>query len=110
MGPLLVSALIGVGVKIATELFTSGVKKAVGSSAPGQGTFSALLDRAKGTGAAGSATPAAAAGSAATTTATPRLAAAEQMPLGMAGTSAAVPSASRAFGAASYQRMDVEAP
>lgn len=99
MVPLLVSALVGIGVKIATDLLSSGVKKALAPNAPpGQSTFSALLDRARGTATAGA--PAA----------PTRLAAADQIPLRMADAPAAVPAASRAYGAATYHRMDVEAP
>jgi hypothetical protein len=104
MGPLLVSALIGVGVKIATDLLTSGVKKALASKGTGPSSFSAALDRARGATTAG--TPAAA--PAASTA--PRLAAADQVPLGTTNFAASVPAASRAYGAASYHRMDVEAP
>jgi hypothetical protein len=104
MAPFLVSALIGVGVKIATDLLSSGVKKVMASNSTGGGTFSALLDRARGVAPAGTAAPAAA------TAAAPRLAGLEPAGVRMVDAGGAVPTASRAYGAASYHRMDVEAP
>ncbi len=48
MAPLIVSALVGIGVKIATDLFMSGAKEVVkpGGSAT---TFAATLDKARST-------------------------------------------------------------
>jgi hypothetical protein len=104
MAPFLVTALIGVGVKIATDLFTSGVKKIVAPNSTGGGTFSALLDRARGVAPAGKTAPADA------TPAAPRLAGLDQAQVRMVDAGGAVPTASRAYGAASYHRLDVEAP
>ena len=105
MVPLIMSALVGIGVKIAGDLISTGVKKTFApNAAPGQSTFSALFDRARGANTAGAA---------AATSATPpttRLAAAEQVPLRMADAGPALPVAGRAYGAASYHRMDIEAP
>jgi hypothetical protein len=103
MEPLLVSALIGFGVKIATDFLSSTVKKAFTSKGDVPSPFSAALDRARG---------ATAAGAPAATPATPapvRLAAAGPLPR-MADAATSVPAPGRAYGAASYHRMDVEAP
>ena len=105
MVPLIMSALIGIGVKIAGDLLSSGVKKTFAPNAPaGQSTFSALLDRARGT--------TAASGTAATAATPPAklLAAADQVPVRMTDATTSAPSFGRAYGAASYQRMDIEAP
>ena len=104
MVPLLMSALVGIGVKLATDLVTSGVKKALKSSSTEPSTFSAMLDKARGV-----TNPA---DTASTSAAAPAkvLAASEQPPVRMADAGASVSNFGRAYGAATYHRMDVEAP
>lgn len=58
MAPLLLTALIGVGVKFATDLLVSGAKQAFGPAQTGQAgqpSFSAALDKARGTTGSGAA-------------------------------------------------------
>ena len=59
MVPLLVSALVGIGVKIATDLFMSGAKKAMRPDSSGA-SFANTLDKLKPAGAAARQRPAAA--------------------------------------------------
>jgi hypothetical protein len=49
MAPLLVTALVGIGVKIATDLLAAGAKQVFRSGGP---SFEATLDKARATGAA----------------------------------------------------------
>ena len=105
MIPLLMSAVVGIGVKLATDLITSGVKKALKSSPTEQpSTFSAMLDKARGV-----TKPADTASSPAAAPAKV-LAATEQAPVRMADAGVSVSNFGRAYGAATYHRMDVEAP
>jgi hypothetical protein len=55
MAPLLISALVGIGVKIATDLFMSGAKKVMRPGSPGESgtSFANTLDKARGGTAAG---------------------------------------------------------
>ena len=104
MIPLLMSAVVGIGVKIATDLLTSGFKKAMKPSSTEPSTFSTMLDKARGVTkpAATTSTPAAAPAKV--------LAATEQAPVRMADAGSSVSPFGRAYGAATYHRMDVEAP
>ena len=107
MVPLLMSALVGIGVKLATDLVTSGVKKALKSSSTEPSTFSAMLDKAR-----GAAAPKAPEATTSTPAAGPAkvLAATEPSPVRMTDAGSSVSSFGRAYGAATYHRMDVEAP
>jgi hypothetical protein len=66
MGPLLVTALVGVGVKIATDFLLSGAKKLwrehaadAATGANGGASFAATLDKARGAASPGAMTAAA---------------------------------------------------
>ena len=59
MAPLLVTALVGIGVKIVTDLLMGGAKQVTGPAAP-EKSFSTALDKARagtGSGAPGAAAP-----------------------------------------------------
>jgi hypothetical protein len=98
MAPLLVSALVGIGVKIASDVVVAGAKRIFkfgGGAAP----FAATLDQARG---AAPATP-----SAASTGPLRSLdPAASDRSRVLADAVVAPPSASRAQGVAAYQRLD----
>jgi hypothetical protein len=101
MAPLLISALVGIGVKIATDLFMAGAKEVVKPGGP-TASFAATLDKARSASAGG---PAGAAGAA--------LPAALDAGFGdrsrvmVADLSGGVPAAARAHGVGAYQRMEV---
>ncbi|HYE91905.1 MAG TPA: hypothetical protein VEA38_12830 [Terriglobales bacterium] len=52
MAPLLVTALIGLGVKIAGDMLFAGVKQATADTAAPRASFASMLDRARGRGVA----------------------------------------------------------
>ena len=104
MIPLLMSAVVGIGVKLATDLVTSGIKKALKSNSTEPSTFSTMLDKARGV------TKPADAASTPTVAPANVLAATEQSPVRMTDAGSSVSSFGRAYGAATYHRMDVEAP
>jgi hypothetical protein len=105
MAPLLISALVGIGVKIATDLFMAGVKE-VGKPGGPPASFAATLDKARSASAGG---PDGAAG-----TAKPAALDAgfgDRSRVMLADLSGGMPAAARAHGVGSYQRMDlVQAP
>ena len=102
MAPLLVTALIGVGVKIVTDLVMAGVKETV-RPGPATASFATALDRAR--------FAAAAAPSASETRAALSDAGlAERSRLLAIDPHVSLPAATRAHGAASYRRLDTLAP
>jgi hypothetical protein len=96
MAPLLVSALVGIGVKIATDLVMSGAKQFFKGSSPAA-SFANVLDKARAD------TPVAPASASAVTAPGTSTAAADRARLLEAP---ATPGASRAQGLAAYQRLD----
>ena len=96
MAPLLLSALVGIGVKIATDLVTSGAKQFFKSGGPAT-SFAATLDKARG------ATGAEPAGASAVKPLSSDAVAVDRARLLEAP---AAPAASRAHGVAAYQRLD----
>ena len=113
MAPLLVTALVGVGVKIATDLLTAGAKKVFGGTAAGQ-SFSATLDKAKaavGAGAPVAATPSGKSLTASAATSAIDVGLADRSRVMAAELSAGVPGAARVDGLAAYRRFnEIEAP
>jgi len=108
MAPLIVSALVGIGVKIATDLFMSGAKKIMRqepSTPPAGATFANSLDKAAGATAAAPMT--AAAGNVALDAGLADRSRVVAQQVGAPGAS----SAGRAWGVANYRRFDdVQAP
>jgi hypothetical protein len=94
MAPLLVSALVGIGVKIATDLVMSGAKQFFKSSGPAT-SFASALDKVRGDTSGAPATA-----SAVTAPQAPGVDRARLLE------GPAAPSASRAQGMAAYQRLD----
>ena len=113
MVPLLVSALVGIGVKIATDLFMSGAKKVMKPDAPGS-SFANTLDTARSVGATGSAAGAAAGpmtASAGTIATDAGLGDRSKVMASAVIGGAAAPPAGHAYGVATYRRFDeVQAP
>jgi hypothetical protein len=102
MVPLLVTALIGVGVKIATDLLMAGAKDVVRAGTAGP-SFATTLEKAR-------AAPAAAGVTMDPRTSLPDAGLAERSRLLAIDGYNAVPPAARAHGAASYRRLGELAP
>jgi hypothetical protein len=100
MAPLLVSALVGLGVKLATDLFMSGAKQIFKPGGP-TASFAATLDKATSPSASGPSGVAAAA-----KPGTVDLGFGDRGRVMVADASGAVPGAGRAYGVGSYQRME----
>jgi len=98
MAPLLVTALIGLGVKIAGDMLFAGAKQAMGDAAP-RTSFASMLDRARGRGVEG----ATLAGPA------PNAALAERSQLLALQGAAAVPYTTPPHATESYRRLHPEA-
>jgi hypothetical protein len=101
MAPLIVSALVGIGVKIVTDLFMSGAKEVMKPNGPAA-TFAATLDKAR------SATGAAATPGAKSTALD--LGFGDRSRVMAADVGSALPGAARAQAVASYRRLDEIAP
>lgn len=101
MAPLLVSALVSIGMKIATDLFMAGAKDVFKPSGP-TASFAATLDKAR----SGSAGGPAGAGTAKPATLDAGFG--DRSRVMMADLSGPVPAAARAHGVGSYQRMELE--
>ena len=99
MAPLLVTALVGIGVKIVTDLLMGGAKQVTGPAAP-EKSFSAALDKARaGTGAVG-------ATAASGTPAVPGAGLADRSRLLAVDMSGGLPPAARTQGFAAYRRIE----
>jgi hypothetical protein len=96
MAPLLVSALVGIGVKIASDVVVAGAKRIFKFGSSGA-PFASTLDQAR------SATPAAPAAAGAVRSVDP---AASDRSRVLGDAVVAPPAASRALGVAAYQRLD----
>ena len=95
MAPLLVSALVGIGVKIATDFVVSGAKQLF-KSGNGTSPFAATLDKLRGASPAASSAPQ-----------PPSLdAAAGDRSRVLTAGAVVAPATSRAQGVAAYQRLD----
>ena len=99
MAPLLVSALVGVGVKIVTDLFMSGAKQVMKSSGAGA-SFAATLDNAR------SATPAASPDVPGQKPSALDVGFADRSRVMTADLGNAMPATGRAQAAASYRRLE----
>lgn len=99
MAPLLLSALVGFGVKIASDLLMSGAKQVFKSNGAPT-TFAGWLDKVKGTGTAAAATDVTA----------PKPVALDAVGVDrgrlLKADAVSVPAASRAQAVASYQRLE----
>jgi hypothetical protein len=105
MAPLLVSALVSIGMKIATDLFMAGAKEVVKPGGPAA-SFAATLDKARSASAGGSAGAAGEAKPAALDAGF-----GDRSRVMVADLSGSVPAAARAHGVGAYQRMElVQAP
>jgi hypothetical protein len=101
MAPLLVSLLVGIGVKIATDLFMAGAKEVVKPGGPTT-SFAATLDKARSASAGG---PAGAAGAAKPAALDAGFG--DRSRVMMADLSGPVPAAARAHGIGTYQRIEL---
>jgi hypothetical protein len=117
MAPLLISALVGIGVKLASDVFMFGAKKFfkqdssgdLKAGTAGTTTFASTLDKARGATPAGAAAASAAPG--AVGMPTPVTAAsdsglADRSKVMAAGVVAPAPSPGQAYALASYRRFD----
>ena len=110
MVPLLISALVGIGVKVATDLFMSGAKKVMKPDAPGS-SFANTLDKAQSAGAMGSAAAGPMTASAATVATDVGLGDRSKVMAPAVIGGAGPPTAGHAYGVSTYRRFDeVQAP
>jgi len=99
MAPLLVTALVGIGVKIATDLVAAGAREVFRPSAPAA-SFAAALDKARATSGAASA------GAADTRSSVLDAGLADRSRMLALEVNRTLPTAAHAHGFGSYRRLD----